>query len=244
VLIVAAAAGAGALAGAALPVPAYRLSVDRGCRAECASCATALGWLRLGGRCPGCGTRLGPRTWVLSALSAAVCAALAWRFGASYMLVPYAAAGVLGVLLAAIDLASQRLPDALVLPGCVALAVAFGLLALVGGGGGWSAWGRALAAGLGYAVGYLVLALLPGGQLGLGDVKLGLLLGVCLGWLGWPVLVSGAVLPWLVNAPVAIVVLLRRRRGAAGLMPFGPAMLVGAFVAVVAPPALAALLHG
>jgi leader peptidase (prepilin peptidase)/N-methyltransferase len=143
-------------------------------------------------------------------------------------LVPLLLVGLLGVLLGAIDLAAERLPDVLVLPGLVAAAVALAVIAALTGA--WGSWGRALVAGLAYAGTYLLLALLPGGQLGLGDVKLAALLGMCLGWFGWPLVVVAILLPWLVNAPVALVLLVRRGGGS---MPFGPAMLVGAYLSLV-----------
>jgi len=229
----------GGAVGALLPGPAYRLSVPAGNRSSCAACAAPVPWLArsLPGRCPGCGARLGPPVWALSAVAAALCAGLAWRLGPRPELVPLLPVVLLGVLLAVVDLAEERLPDVLVLPGVGAVVAAFGAVAAATGQ--WGSWGRALLAGLAYALGYLVMALLPGGQLGLGDVKLAALLGVVLGWFGWPLVLAGVLLPWVVNAPVALVVLVRR--GRSGSLPFGPAMLAGAYLAVVL---LVPLLHG
>ena len=79
---------------------------------------------------------------------------------------------------------------------------------------------------------YLIVALLPGRGLGLGDVKLGAVLGFALGFLGWPALVAGVVLPHLINGPAALVLLLARRARRRTPLPFGPALLVGALLAV------------
>jgi leader peptidase (prepilin peptidase)/N-methyltransferase len=226
VLIIAAAV-LGALAGPLLALPAYRLSVPQGYLTACATCDRGLGW-RPVARCPGCRHRFGPRTWLLAAVSAAACAAIAWALGPQPELVVLLPVVLLGVLLGAVDLAAERLPDILVLPGLGAIVAAFAVIA--GLTGAWPSWARSLATGLAYAAGYFVIALLPGGQLGLGDVKLAALLGVVLGWFGWPLVLAGVLLPWLVNAPVAVVLLVRRGRGS---MPFGPAMLAGAYLAVV-----------
>jgi leader peptidase (prepilin peptidase) / N-methyltransferase len=227
-MLILAAAVAGAAAGAFLSTPAYRLSVPVGYRAGCEHCHRGLPWLALPDRCAGCRTRMGPPAWALAVLGGLVCAGFAWGLGPQLELVPLLFLGLLGVLLGAIDLAAERLPDVLVLPGlAAAVAVLGGIAALTGA---WGSWGRALAAGLAYAATYLLLALLPGGQLGLGDVKLAALLGVCLGWFGWPVVVFAILLPWLVNAPVAVVLLVRRGGGS---MPFGPAMLAGAYLSLV-----------
>ena len=227
-MIVWAAAAVGAVAGALLATPAYRLSVPAGHRAGCDACGQPLAWIDRPGRCRRCGTRVGPHPWLLSALAAAVCAGLAWAVGPRPALIPLMLVGVLGVLLGAVDIAAERLPDVLVLPGVALAVLGFGVIAAFTAD--WTSWGRALAAGLAYMVGYFVLALLPGGQLGLGDVKLAALLGLCLGWFGWPLLVAGVLLPWLVNAPVAMYLLVRRGGGS---MPFGPAMLVGAGLTLV-----------
>jgi leader peptidase (prepilin peptidase)/N-methyltransferase len=229
-MIVLAAALVGAVAGTLLATPAYRLSVPAGHRPDCAACDQPLAWFGVDrpGRCPRCRARTGPRPWLLATLSGAVCAGLAWAVGPRPELLPLMLVGVLGVLLGAVDVAVERLPDVLVLPGVAVAVVAFGVIAALTSS--WGSWGRAVAAGLAYMVGYFVLALLPGGQLGLGDVKLAALLGLCLGWFGWPLLVAGVLLPWLVNAPVALVLLVRRGGGS---MPFGPAMLVGAGLSLV-----------
>ena len=92
---------------------------------------------------------------------------------------------------------------------------------------------RALAAALALSGGYLVLALLPGANLGMGDVKLCALLGLLLGWLGWDAVLLGALLPHLINGPVALALLLARRAGRKTELPLGPALLAGALLAVV-----------
>src|SRR5690606_39946340 len=90
---------------------------------------------------------------------------------------------VVGVVLAVEDLASHRLPNAVLAP----TAVALGLLLVVAAiaGGTWTDLVRAAVAAVACGLGYLVLALLRPTGLGMGDVKLGAVLGAWLGWLGW-----------------------------------------------------------
>jgi leader peptidase (prepilin peptidase) / N-methyltransferase len=218
----------GGLVGALFAVPAYRLSVETGNRATCATCDRRLGWVGRG-RCGGCAARLGPRPWLLAAVGAAFCAGLAARLGLRPELAPLTFVVLLGVLLAAVDLAAERLPDVLVLPGTAVAVAGFTLIAALTGE--WGDLGRGLLAGLAYAAGGFVMALLPGAPLGLGDVKLALLLGLCLGWFGWPLVFAGVLLAWVVNLPFALVMLVRR--GRKGSLPFGPAMLAGAYLAIV-----------
>ena len=66
----------------------------------------------------------------------------------------------------------------------------------------------------------------------MGDVKLAALLGLHLGWLGWPVLVDGALAGFVVQAVLAVVLLATRRVGLRGAIPFGPAMLAGAALGI------------
>ena len=72
---------------------------------------------------------------------------------------------------------------------------------------------------------YQLLYLLPGEGIGYGDVRLAVLLGLFLGWLGWAEVVGGALLPWLVNGPVVLGLLLAGRVHRKSRLPFGPAML-------------------
>jgi leader peptidase (prepilin peptidase)/N-methyltransferase len=147
-------------------------------------------------------------------------------------LIPFLAVtlSVLGTGLGAIDLVCHRLPSVIVLPSTVVGAVA--LLAISAGTGDWGALGRAALGGLVLGAVYAALYALPGGNLGFGDVQLAVLLGLFLGYLGWPQVFWGALLPWLVNAPVVLALLLSGRVSRRARVPFGPSMLAGAVLAV------------
>ncbi|HEY4604530.1 MAG TPA: prepilin peptidase, partial [Blastococcus sp.] len=58
------------------------------------------------------------------------------------------------------------------------------------------------------------------------------LLGLYLGWLGWDVLLLGAAAGFVVQAVLALLLLATRRIGLRGELPFGPAMLAGAALAI------------
>jgi leader peptidase (prepilin peptidase)/N-methyltransferase len=83
---------------------------------------------------------------------------------------------------------------------------------------------------------YLVLALVSGGGLGAGDVKLGGLLGLALGWLSWPALVTATVLGWFAAALVWLLLCLIRRRPQGSLLPMGPFLLFGALITIIVMP--------
>ncbi|MDI1461703.1 prepilin peptidase [Catellatospora sp. KI3] len=230
-------AAAGAVCGAATPRLAYRLAVawDEPRRTGCGACGAAFapgraGWLSLAARCPSCGAATGPSPWWTVPVGAVAAAGLGaslhgWALAAALVV------SVAGVLLAAIDLAVHRLPDAITAPLAVAVLVLLGIGAATGGD--WAAYGTACLAGVALLLGFGLLSVVSGGQLGLGDAKLAGVLGLLLGWYGWPLVLAGAVLGVLVNGLAAIVLLIMRRVGWRGSLPMGPALLAGAWLAIV-----------
>ncbi|MEV4412454.1 prepilin peptidase [Catellatospora sp. NPDC049609] len=229
----------GAVFGALTPLVAYRMSVPWGepARAGCAACEAPLpagpsGWLRLSARCASCRVRFGPSPlWTVSAGAVSAGLTAAALAGRGWVLVAGLLLSVAGVLLAAIDLAVQRLPDPIVWRLAVAVAVLLALAAVTGGA--WPAYGRALAGGAALLAVFGLMSLLTGGQIGLGDAKTAGVLGMLLGWFGWPVVVLGGLLAVLLNGVVAVVLLARRRVGWRGSLPMGPSLLAGALLALV-----------
>ena len=92
----------------------------------------------------------------------------------------------------------------------------------------------AVAGGAALAGCYLVLVLLRPGQLGLGDVKLAGLLGLGLGWLGWPAVLTGSLLAFVLFAGCALALLAAGRVTRRTALPFGPFMLTGALLVLLA----------
>ena len=228
-----AAAGAviGLLAGAALRGTVFRLSVVSGDpeRTTC-PCCTALvrRWAVV--RCGRCGSSLGTPL-VLELATAAVLALLLGRFAGQPDVAAFAFVGALGVALAAVDIGVQRLPDPLTLP---AYPILIALLAMAAvAGHDVAALLRAVLGGVALAAGYLLLALLRPGQLGGGDIKLAGIAGLALGWLGWPALISGAVLGFALSAVVSLVLLALRRVTLHSAICFGPFLLGGALIAAL-----------
>jgi leader peptidase (prepilin peptidase)/N-methyltransferase len=229
-------AAAGALTGvpigAMLRWPVFKVSVASGEpeRTACPHCGAAMTRWRAS-RCGGCGRRFLPPA-VLELITAAVLALLCGRFAGQLSMLAFCFLGVLGVALGAVDIAVERLPDRLTLPAYPVLVVLLGAAALIGHDGG--ALVRALLAGGALAAVYLVLALLRPGQLGDGDIKLAGLLGLGLGWLGWPAVILGGALGWALSAVVTLALLAARRIGLRDSISFGPFMLGGALLAILA----------
>ena len=200
------AAAVGALLGSGTPWLVHRLAVEPGSppRSACARCTRPFprglpGWVRPGARCPGCGARLGPRTGWVAALGAVpfglLTADLAGGLGTGSGIDPalpaLLALAAVGLPLALVDLACLRLPDPLVAVAAVAAVAGLAGAAVILGTP--EPLLRAVLAALVSFAGYVLLALLPGARLGFGDVKLAAVLGLPLGWFGWPVLLLGLV---------------------------------------------------
>jgi leader peptidase (prepilin peptidase) / N-methyltransferase len=154
----------------------------------------------------------------------------AWRFGLVGELPAYLVLAAVAVLLTVIDLRHRLLPNRVVLP-----AIGVGAVLLTVAAATEGAWPDLLRAGLAavvlFAV-FLVLALISPRSLGMGDVKLAALVGLYLGWLSWGAVIVGAAAGFVVQALVALLLLAARRIGLRGELPFGPAMLAGALLAI------------
>ncbi|PXY16973.1 prepilin peptidase [Prauserella flavalba] len=163
-------------------------------------------------------------------LTACAFGGLAWRFGNQFDLLPYAVLAAVGLALGLIDLIEQRLPSGLVYSGAVLVGVLLATSALLHSRGPDLL--RALAGMVIMAAFYLVLALASGGGLGAGDVKLGGLLGLALGWLGWSALVMATFLGWFAAALVWLVLRMAWRKPQGSLLPMGPFLVLGALLTI------------
>lgn len=172
-----------------------------------------------------------PPLRLLAPTTALALALVAGRIGGRPELPAFGWLTVVGVALAFVDVAAHRLPDRLVLPAYPVVLAGLAVAAL--------ALGRpdrlvgAVAGGAALAGGYLVLVLLRPGQLGLGDLKLGGLLGLGLGWLGWSAVLAGSLLAFLLFAGCALALLATGRATRRTALPFGPFMLAAALLVVL-----------
>lgn len=138
---------------------------------------------------------------------------------------------VIGIRLSCIDLAEHRLPNRLVF----ALAVCSS--ALLAGASISSAdparFLRAMACGVLVFSSMLGLAVFAPTGLGMGDVKLGFVTGLFLGWIGWEWAYWGTFIGFGFGALWALILLARRRGSWSTAIAFGPCMLIGVVVCAV-----------
>jgi leader peptidase (prepilin peptidase)/N-methyltransferase len=205
-------------------------------------------WLLLRAACRHCGAPIAARYPVVEAVTGAsfliVSLTFAPPFVAQLVVSPRlaAAAGVewiaflvlaaAAVALAAIDLDVHRLPDRIVLPTGAVGVLLLGAADMLRGDA--VAAGTAGAGAGGAALLFAVLWFVKPGGMGLGDVKLAAVLGLFLGQLGVGPLVVGVAAGFLLGAVHGLALIALGRAGRRSGIPFGPWMLVGAWLGVLA----------
>lgn len=169
------------------------------------------------------------RTAVTTALLAVLLAGAVLVPGARPALLAVAWLCAAGLVLAQVDLAAHRLPDAVTYPSFAVCAA--GLLADAVVLGTWPALLRALvAAAVAAGTGLTLRALHPAG-LGLGDVKLLGLLGLVLGWASWQLVLAGVLAGLVLGSLIAVALVAGRRAGWRSAVPLGPPLLAGCALA-------------
>jgi leader peptidase (prepilin peptidase)/N-methyltransferase len=193
-------------------------------------------WLLLRGRCRHCQEPIPVGYPLVEAGNAALWVLAGLRFGATGELQPYLALFSVLLVLSVIDLELYILPNAITYPSILVSVPAVALLASATQDDPGGAMLGAAIGGIGYA-GFLLLVLLAWELIvkkegmGMGDVKLALLLGIWLGYLHPVLVLYSLILASLVGLLVGGVLLVVRRESRA--YPFGPWLAMGAVVAVL-----------
>ena len=175
-----------------------------------------------------------PPALVAGAVTAILLGGLAARVHPVLVLAAACWLAACAVPLACTDFAVQRLPDPLTGAAYAGTVVLLLLAAAVGGP--WSALFRALLGGLALAGFYLLLMIISPSGMSLGDVKLAASLGTLLAWFSWRLLIAGGFAGLCLGAIAAGALLASQRVSRKHLIPFGPFMIAGAVLAVIAWP--------
>ena len=241
-LAVAGGAVLGLMIGSFLNVVVYRVPLGRSIASPpsaCPSCGSRIrpydnvpvvSWLLLRGKCRDCSAPISIRYPLVEAGTAGAFAGVALVVGVSWALPAYWTATATALALALVDFDHKRIPNAILFPGLAATWVLLVPGSLLDG----DAWALARAAGgaAGYFGLLLVVAVAARGGFGFGDVKLALLLGTFLAHRSWEALIVGVFAGFVVGGVLGGALLLARRAGRRDTMPFGPAMVIGAAVAL------------
>jgi leader peptidase (prepilin peptidase) / N-methyltransferase len=169
------------------------------------------------------------RVLLATAVVAVVAGALAGAAaGWSALLPAFLVLSLVGTPLIVIDVQVHRLPNRLVF---LAGGAEAGLLAVAAAH--YDAWSEMLRAAEGAAAVFaalFLLAFISPRSFGLGDVKLGGLLGGYLGWFGWAEVYYGIFAGFLVGAVLSVALLMTRRATMKTAIPFGPMLILGALL--------------
>ncbi|WP_426568975.1 prepilin peptidase [Streptomyces canus] len=205
-----------------------------GWRSACPSGHPLPGWLGPARcrRCVGAAGVYGPGAARPAVVTALLCAALALATGTRPELAVWLLLAPVGVLLASVDLRVRRLPDPLTLPLAGTALALLGVAALLPEHAG--DWTTSLFAACALSAGYLVLHLLNPGGMGFGDVKLALGAGAVLGWYGWATVMLGTFAGFLLGALYGGALLVAGRAGRRTAIPFGPFLIAGAYLGLLA----------
>jgi len=257
----------GSIIGSFLNVVIYRVPAGRSLVSPASACGACghtirwydnipiVSWLVLRGRCRDCSAKISVRYPLIELGTAVAFVAVGIRFvpdvfaaddvagivSAGLVLVAYAYLAAISISLAAIDLDTMRLPNAIVLPAYIVGAVLFTAAAALGG-----AWDHLVTAALGMLIMgavYAVPAFIRPDAIGGGDVKLAGVLGMFLGWLGWAELGVGIVAGFILGGLFGVALIIAGK-GRSARVAFGPWMLAGAWIGIFAGGALLAAYLG
>ena len=179
-----------------------------------------LSFLVLRGRCRVCRRPISPRYPLVEA-TAGILVAASWLRMDS--LLTFAAAAVFSLILVAIffiDLEHQIVPNALTYPGLL-----LGLILAVP----QDRIGNALLTAAGAGAFFLLIAIISRGGMGGGDIKLAAMMGA---FLGWRAVAVALLLAFTLGAVVGLLLMGLGRRSRKDPIPFGPALAVGAVLAL------------
>ena len=242
--------------GSFLNVVIYRVPAGRSIIAPASACPTCgssiraydnvpvLSWLMLRGKCRDCAAPISARYPLVEIGTGLFFAAVVVLFAPAILAAPHTR-GIIGgflvlaaflylaavsVALALIDMDVHKLPNAIVLPAYAVGAVLLTSASIVLGD-----YSVLLRAGIAMAALFLAYSLMafvyPAGM-GLGDVKLAGVLGLYLGWVGWGAVIVGALGAFILGGIYAFVLILGKRANRKSGIPFGPWMLVAAWLGI------------
>jgi leader peptidase (prepilin peptidase)/N-methyltransferase len=210
-------------------------------RSHCPGCGTEIAerdnipvvsWLLLRGRCRTCGMRISFRYPAVELACAALFVAMGARFWDDWALPAFLVLAAACLAGSVIDIEHLLLPNRIVFPSLFMAAPLLTLAAAIDGD-----WDKLLKAGIGAVLasgGLLLLALLwpRGNAMGGGDIKLALLLGLCLGWLGLGHVALGLFLGFLLGSIVGVALVATKSKGMQSHFAFGPFLAAGTLLAV------------
>jgi leader peptidase (prepilin peptidase) / N-methyltransferase len=234
----------GAIVGSFLNVCIYRLPLGKSIvwpASACPACGRELSWyenipvlsfLALRARCRTCAAPISGRYPLVEALTAAMFAGAWWYYGPQPLLASRLILGCALIVLFAIDLEHQLLPNAITLPGIVV-----GFLFSFFTEPGWQASliGILVGAGVLFGVAEAYYRVRHEEGLGMGDVKMLAMIGA---FLGWKLALLTLMMASLCGTVIGVLLIVTKRGGMKYALPFGTFLALGAAAAATVGPAV------
>ena len=194
---------------------------------HCPACSAAvrpldnipvISYIALGGKCRDCATRISPIYPVIETVTAVLLLAGFFKFGPSFDFLVYAVVAPALVIITAIDIEHQIIPDVITLPG-IALGLAVGTYTI---GYRDSLLGFFVGGGLFY-----LLAVLSNGGMGGGDIKY---ISAAGAFLGWQKVLLVIFIGALLGSVVGVFQIAVQKKSRKSLIPFGPFLAAGTLI--------------
>lgn len=230
--------------GSFLNVVIYRVPLHKSIvspRSSCPTCASPIlerdnvpvvSWLLLKGKCRSCGAAISARYPLVELLCAALFAGAAARFGFNWYLPVSLVVFATLLALSWIDYERLVLPKAIIYPSLVLIVTLLVLDAAI-----TNSWNRLLIALICSAAWFMVFFAINAFSpraLGFGDVRLALILGVSLGWLGIRFVILGFFASNFFGAIIGLSLIATKRRTRDQPLPYGVYLALGTSVALFA----------
>lgn len=241
--LVAASALVGLAIGSFLNVVIYRVPLRQSVvspRSRCTACETelaardnipVLSWLILRGKCRTCKVPIAVRYPAVELLTAVLFAATAVRLGPNLELAPFLLLVAVLIAVSVIDIEHYIVPNRIVIFALVTSVPLLAVTAIVDHQG--TELRNAMLGSLMASGALFLLHLAYPRGMGMGDVKLALVLGLYLGWLGLGHVFLGIFLGFLLGSIVGIALIVTGLRTRSQHLPFAPFLAGGAMLAVL-----------
>lgn len=243
-LLFAGAAALGAIIGSFLNVCVHRLPRRQSVAwppSACPHCGHMLSWyenvpvlsyVALGARCRKCRAPISARYPAIEALTSIMFVAGFWFYGPTLLLAQRLILGCILIVLFAIDLEHQLLPNTITLP-----AIAVGFVFSFFTEPGWlaSAIGIVIGGGVLFAIAEAYYRIRKEEGLGMGDVKMLAMIGA---FLGWKLTIVTLIMASFSGTIVGLAIIASGRGGMKFALPFGTFLALGAAIAATAGPGL------